>query len=377
MPINRIKGLVGRFDWLMFAGVFLVLGISLVTLYSIAIGREGGDLFVFKKQLVFTVVGLFLFFVLSFVDFHTWESSSRWLYLGVIFLLFATLIFGQVAHGTRGWIGFGSWRFQSVEIAKLIAVIILAAYFSRRTRELDKFSNLFQSFFLAGSFAGLVFFQPDFGSATVIIILWLGLVLISGVRRRYIIGLISTAIMIFLFAWFFMFQSYQKERLITFFSPTANSGSSYNVRQATIAVGAGGLTGRGLGEGSQSQLRFLPEAETDFIFAVVAEELGFVGVSILIGLFVLLYYRLFRLLIKCSDWFASFVVLGTVILFSIEIFINAGMSMGLFPVVGIPFPLLSAGGSSLLAHLILLGIIENIAVVEGSKGYQVSRVSAL
>ena len=151
----------------------------------------------------------------------------------------------------------------------------------------------------------------------------------------------------------------------------------YNVRQALIAIGSGGVFGRGLGEGSQSQLRFLPEAHTDFIFAVIGEELGFVGVALVIGLIGVVYARLGILLLNCRDDFAAYVILGVMVLMGIEVFINAGMTMGLMPVVGIPFPFLSAGGSSLLIHFLLLGIVESIARNENRAGYRLSRVAAV
>ncbi|PJE75636.1 hypothetical protein COV04_03495 [Candidatus Uhrbacteria bacterium CG10_big_fil_rev_8_21_14_0_10_48_11] len=377
MTARRIRDFVGRFDWPLFAGTVLVSGIGLVTLYSVAIGRGGGDLYTFQKQLIIAAVGFVLYLGLSFIDFHSWQSMSRWLYVAMLALLAVTLVFGQVVNGTRGWIGVGSLRFQPVELAKLVGVIVLASYFARRSRELDLLSNLAQSFFVAAFLAALVFFQPDFGSAALLLALWAGLVLVIGVKRKYFIVATITAVVLFAVAWFFLFKPYQKERIATFFSPTAVTSATYNVRQATIAVGAGQLVGRGLGEGSQSQLRFLPEAETDFIFAVIAEQLGFAGIVVLLGVFGIMYVRMFILLNRCQDWFAAFLILGSIILFSVEIFVNAGMSMGLVPVVGIPFPLVSAGGSSLLVHLALLGIVQNIARSEGSRGYQVSKVATV
>lgn len=373
--IGRLRTYFRSFDWLLFIGMLLVIGVGLSALYSISVGRGGEDLFLYQKQLLIGVVGLIAYFIFSLIDYHTWQSTSRWIYIGTLLLLIATLLFGQVINNTRGWIGIGGWVFQPVELAKLVAIIVLAAYFARQARELDRLNNLLQSFILTALFVGLVFLQPDFGSAALILALWLGLVLIIGVRRQYLIGLVLVGLISFSIGWFVLFQPYQKERLKTFIFPNdADSAASYNVRQATIAVGSGQLLGKGLGEGSQSQLRFLPEAETDFIFAVVAEELGFVGVLVLFSFFAAIYYRLFMLLMRASDWFASFFILGAILLLSVEIFINAAMAMGMFPVVGIPFPFVSAGGSSLLVHMVLFGILQNIARTESSRGYQLSGV---
>lgn len=372
---GRLRSYFRSFDWLLFAGMILVIGVGLSALYSISVGRGGVDLFIFQKQLIIASVGLVAYFIFSLVDYHTWQSTSRWIYLATLLLLIFTLLFGQVINNTRGWIGVGGWVFQPVELAKLVMILVLAAYFARQARELDRISNLLQSLFLTLVFVGLIFMQPDFGSAALLLFLWLGLVLIIGVKRQYLIGLVVVGLTSFLIGWFFLFQPYQKERLKTFVMPnTADSAASYNVRQATIAVGSGQWFGKGLGEGSQSQLHFLPEAETDFIFAVIAEELGFAGVLVLFSFLGVVYVRLFLILLRANDWFASFVVLASILLLSIEVFINAAMAMGMFPVVGIPFPLVSAGGSSLLVHMILFGILQNIARTETSRGYQLSRV---
>lgn len=356
--------------------MLFVLGVGLTALYSVSIGRGGDEIVIFQKQFAVAIVGLVGYFIVANIDFHTWQSTSRWIYAFMVVLLLATLLFGRTINGTKGWIGFGSWLFQPVELAKLTAVLVLGSYFARQARDLDLLRNLFQSFVLVAVLVGLIFLQPDFGSAVLLLALWFSLVLIIGVKRKYLLGLAIIGLFTFLIGWFFLFQPYQKERLKTFVSISdADVAASYNVRQATIAVGSGGLFGKGLGEGSQSQLRFLPEAETDFIFAVVAEELGFIGILVLFSFIWVIYIRLFIILRRVSDWFASFVVLGSIILLTVQFFINAGMAMGIVPVVGIPFPLLSAGGSSLLVHLILFGVLQNIARFSRAHGYQSSMVS--
>lgn len=369
------RGRVGTFDWLLAASVVLLLGVGLVTLYSIGAARSEGDFGVFTKQLWVAVAGLVIFAMLSALDFHVWTWLSRWVFVATLLLLISTLLFGTVINGTRGWLVVAGLQFQPVEIAKLAAVLALASFFAKRARELNRTKNFLQSITLIALLVGPVLLQPDFGSAAVLVALWIGTVLIIGVKRRYLVALGVTAMLLFAIAWLFLFAPYQRDRIRTFFSPSAETAASYNVRQATIAVGSGQLFGRGLGEGSQSQLKFLPEAETDFIFAVVAEQLGFAGVAVVFGLVSLLFYRLYALLKRCQDWFGAFVVLGVIVLFATEVFISSGMSMGLMPVVGIPFPLLSAGGSSLIVHLALLGIVESVARREGARGYQVSLVA--
>lgn len=377
MPWTRgLREFIRQSDWWIFASPVLIIGLSLAVLYSISAVRAGGDLYIFKKQLIVAVIGITAALVVSAFNYRTWQSVNVVLYLGMLVSLVLVLLFGQRIHSTRGWLGLGSLSFQPVEFAKLVLVIVLGGYFARRARELNRLAYLLQSFVLVALPAGLVLLQPDFGSAAILLALWASLLLIIGVKRRYLIGLFVLGVGGFMLGWFFLFAPYQKDRLVSFIFPSERTKSqNYNVRQAIIAIGSGEISGRGLGAGPQSQLRFLPEASTDFIFAVVGEELGFVGVAILLGLLGLWFYRVFRLLFKCRDDFASFILIGGLILMFIEIFVNAGMAMGIVPVVGVPFPLLSAGGSSLLSHLILMGIIAGIARQENAGGYQISRVS--
>lgn len=375
---GRVRDFLRQSDWWLFASPVLVIGLGLTVLYSISAVRIGGDLFLFKKQLAVALAGLVLALIISAINYRTWQSLNWPLYLAMLLLLILVLIFGQKIHATRGWFSVGPWQFQPVEFAKIALVVILASYFARRSRELNRFSNLVQSFVLAALPIILVLGQPDFGSAAILFLLWFSLLLIIGVRRRYVVSLFIMMIGGLLIGWFFLFAPYQKARLISFFFPSERTRTqSYNVRQAIIAIGSGEITGRGLGSGTQSQLKFLPEAGTDFIFAVVGEELGFVGVAVLFGLLGIWYYRVFRLLFRCRDDFASFVLVGTAVLIFIEIFVNAGMAMGILPVVGVPFPFLSAGGSSLLAHLILIGIVAGIARQENASGYRISRLSII
>ena len=375
---GRFRDFIRQSDWWLFAAPLLIVGLGLLVLYSISAVRTGGDLYIFKKQLVVAISGLLVALILSAINYRVWRSMGLILYGLALTLLVMVLIIGQRIHATRGWLNFGFIQFQPVEFVKLALVIVLAAYFARRSRELNRLSNLIQSFIVVLLPVALVLMQPDFGSAAILLMFWLGLLLIIGVHRRYLVTLFALSIGGLLLGWFFFFAPYQKARLVSFFFPSERTkAQSYNARQAIIAIGSGGITGRGLGAGPQSQLKFLPEAGTDFIFAVVGEELGFIGVAVLLGLFCLWYYRVWRLLLRCQDEFASFVLIGAAVLIFIEIFINAGMTMGIMPVVGVPFPLLSAGGSSLFIHLFLLGIVAGIAREENAKGYRISRVSVI
>lgn len=369
--VRSLRGLIVEIDWVLLGSILALLSIGLLMLYSVSLGREGGDFSLFWKQLIVAAVGLVVLFAVSTIHIHVWEGVARWLYLVMFVVLLLVLFFGETVNATRGWLNIAGARVQPVEFAKVVAILALASFFSRHARSLDRFWNLAMSFLIAAGLMLPVLFQPDFGSAAIVFSLWASLLLITGVRREYVIGLMVVGAVGFSLAWAFVFAPYQKERLQTFFFPSDQTAAqSYNVRQAIIAVGSGEFMGRGLGAGSQSQLRFLPEATTDFIVASIGEELGFVGLAVVFALLAVLFFRLFQLLVRSSSWFGSFVVLGTILLVLVEVVMNAGMNFGLFPVVGIPFPFLSAGGSSLLAHFILFGLVESIARFESSRGYR-------
>ncbi len=193
--------------------------------------------------------------------------------------------------------------------------------------------------------------------------IWFISVLAAGFKKKYFVFVAVSLALIFTLSWFVLFKDYQKERIITFLNPSANSlESGYNISQSIIAVGSGGLTGKGVGFGSQSQLKFLPEAQNDFIFAVISEELGFLGVVLVLFFYLIFFFRCFRALAKINNDYGIYFIIGALGLIFIQMFINIGMNLGIVPVVGLPLPFISYGGSSLLASLILVGMIENIII---------------
>jgi rod shape determining protein RodA len=203
--------------------------------------------------------------------------------------------------------------------------------------------------------------QPDLGSSLIIASIWMGIMILLGARRSYIIGIFLLGAIVSVFAWFFLLQTYQKERVLTFLNPERDPlGQGYNSTQAIIAIGSGKLFGRGLGFGSQSQLRFLPEAQTDFIFTVIGEELGLAGISALLFLFFLILYRLIRIVRRTNDDFVAVTVSGIAILFFVQFFVNVGANLGLLPITGVPLPFVSYGGSSLMMNLLLIGVAESM-----------------
>jgi len=361
--INKLIIYLKNFDWILFTSVLLLICFGLAEIYSVALGRSQLDLLNFQKQIIFIALGLPLLFLLAFFDYHSLRSYSKYFYVLGLGLLIGVLFFGQTIRGTKGWYNLAGFNLQPVEFIKFVLILFLAKYFSSASSKTKEFKRLLISFSGALLFIILVLAQPDFGSGFVLFASWLALFVLVGFNKKYLfaIGLILT--IVFSGSWYFVLQDYQKQRIVTFLNPSFNPLSQgYNVSQAIIAVGAGGLIGRGLGFGSQSQLKFLPEAQTDFIFAVVAEELGFSGVLLILLFFGIFFYRCLYHLKRVNNDFGIFFILGSVSLIFIEMFINIGMNLGILPIVGISLPFLSYGGSGLISSLMLVGVIESIII---------------
>jgi rod shape determining protein RodA len=360
---SKIFLYIKNFDWLLFLPVFLLMCFGLAEIYSISLGRESLDLLNFKKQILFIFAGLVLFFLFSFLDYHFLRSFSNYIYIFGIIALSAVFIFGESIRGTKGWLIIGSFGIQVVEFVKIVLIIFLARFFSSISIRTRPIKHLIISGLGAFVFVVFVLFQPDFGSALLLIAIWVAMIFFAGFDKKYFIIIILLFIFVMGGAWFFLFKDYQKQRILTFINPSSNSlHEGYNISQAIIAVGSGGITGRGIGFGSQSQLKFLPEAQNDFIFAVIAEELGFLGVALLLSFYLLFFFRALKMIKYVNNDFGIFFILGAVSLIFIQMFINIGMNMGMLPVVGISLPFVSYGGSALLSSLIIAGIMESIII---------------
>lgn len=348
------------FDWILFGAAALLLAMGLAAIYSVDLSRGSGLIF-FRKQLIAAGIGLVLLFGASLMQYTFFRSYAKLFYFASLLLLLGVLFFGTTIRGTRGWFMLGSFSFQPVEAAKVGIIFILAYTIYHFGRRFER--PLF--FVGTGAMAlvpmALVMLQPDLGSAMMLGLIWLGLMLLVGARRLHLALLAGAGIVAAIVAWFAVLQPYQKERILTFINPERDAlGAGYNITQATIAVGAGKLFGRGLGFGSQSQLRFLPEAQTDFIFAVIAEELGFAGVVALVILFSVLLWRLLIIVKSAADDFSAAAVSGIAVLFFAQFIINVGATVGLLPITGVTLPLVSYGGSSLIINLFLIGVAESM-----------------
>lgn len=346
-------------DWGI-VGVIIVIAImSLAAIYSTA------RLEYFTKQGIYFILGFFLMFAIASIDYRIFKNS--WLvlltYVLSVILLASVLVFGSRVRGASSWLDLGFFRVQPVEIIKVTVVILLAKYFSTRHVEIYHFKHIVISgiYILVPVF--LTLRQPDVGSFLAILMIWVGIMIISGIKKKHLAILAVLGVATCMASWMFLLKPYQKARINTFLNPQADSlRSGYNVIQSMTAVGSGGIFGKGVGLGSQSQLNFLPEQHTDFIFAVIAEEWGFAGVLLLLGLFAVLFYRLARIIAETSDNFGKLYVVGIYLLFLCHIIVNIGMNIGLMPVTGIPLLLVSFGGSSVLSTFIALGIAQSIRV---------------
>jgi len=343
--------------------IIFLSSFGLIEIYSIALGQGGSDLLNFKKQLVFVGLGVFSLLFFSFFDYRFLKNSSKYLYILGVGILVAVLFFGTTIRGTTGWFSLPGFSIQPVEFIKIILLFFLSYFFSIRGSKVRPLKDLLFSGLSVGIMIFLVLMQPDFGSASILLVLWSIYLFIVGFNKKYFIILGILFILLTSFLWAFYFKDYQRERILTFVNPGANSlNEGYNVTQAIIAVGAGGIMGRGIGFGSQSQLKFLPEAQNDFIFAVISEEFGFLGVFLVILFFGIFFYRCLISVSKMNDDFSIFFILGVVGLIFTEMFINISMNIGILPVVGISLPFISYGGSSVISNFILVGILENIII---------------
>jgi len=359
MNLNFLKNL----NYPILIIVLVLISLGLLVIFSVSYGHGDLDLGNFKKQAIFAVMGISAMFLMSFFDYRFLKNYTAILYFVGITLLVAVLLIGDSSRGMSGWINLGLFHFQPSELMKIILIIVLARYFSFFSNKLFELKKIIISGICVGIPVVLTLMQPDLGSAAIMVFIWLGMLLAAGIKTSHLLAIFLAGILIFAGGWALVLEDCQKDRITTFLNPQVDPlGSGYNVIQSVIAVGSGGLLGKGLGHGSQSQLNFLPEKHTDFIFAVLAEEMGLVGVAFLLILFTVLISKLINIALLTKDNFGKMLVTGIVVLLFSHIAINIGMNMGIAPVTGIPLPFISYGGSFLISILIMLGIVQSVAM---------------
>lgn len=345
-----------KIDWYIALPAIILCVFSLFTLASF-----GETSVRFTKQLVWVCLGFGVFLGLHTVDFSflRHRKTVLWIYAVSVAALFLLFVSGHVAKGAQSWIRLGFFSIQPTDPAKIALILLLAKYFSKRYVEITAFRHIIISAIYTGVLGILILFQPDFGSAVTVFAIWFGMIFVSGVSKKHVLILFLCVLIAFGAAWKFTFKDYQKKRIINFIHPMRDTrGSGYNQYQALIAVGSGQLLGKGVGYGTQSKLRFLPEYQTDFIISAFAEEWGFVGLAIVIILMTTMLGRMILLAPRLSSNFEVLCVTGVIFFFGTHILINIGMNLGVMPVTGIPLPFMSYGGSHILIEFIALGLVS-------------------
>jgi len=356
--MNFVQKLL-KFDIVTFIVYILLTLVGLVALYSMFSNQESISPFLIKQS-IFVGIGIAIVLILGNMNYNVLLSYATPLYIFMIIILVIVLIFGNVVRGTVGWINVFGITIQPVEIVKITMIIFLASLITTKRALLGEMTTVITSFVLVSIIAGLVFMQPDTGSALVILSIWFGMIIVSGIRKRYIFSFIAIGLIIMFCAWLVL-APYQKARITNFLHPENDPrNTGYNVIQSIVAVGNGGIFGQGIGSGTQSQLNFLPEKHTDFIFASFVESMGFVGAFSILILFFVLFTRMRRIALLAKNEFGYFLIVGFAILYFIHMLVNIGMNIGVMPVTGIPLPFISYGGSAMISMSIGIGIMLSV-----------------
>jgi len=350
--IQRYAGI----DWILFLATMPLLAAGLISMRSFG----GESDYYFTRQLFWIGISFFVFFAFSLVDWRFLRKSEllAGFFVLMSFFLAALLVLGHTVKGAASWFDLGLFSVEPVDPLKIVVILILAKYFSRRHIEIANIRHIILPSLYVFIPAFLVFLQPDFGSSIIIFLIWLGMMLMSGINKKHLLAIFLIVIVTLASAWFFVFKPYQKARILTFVDPARDArGAGYNALQSMIAVGSGRFFGKGIGFGSQSRLEFLPEHQTDFVFAAFAEEWGFVGTLFIFIFYGIIIWRIFRIAALGRSNFESLYGIGTAIFLTAHFFVNIGMNIGIMPITGTTLPFLSYGGSHMLTVYAALGIL--------------------
>jgi rod shape determining protein RodA len=351
-----------QFDYVLFfvTGLLVIIGVLMISSAT----RDAIDPDLINRvpdQIRYGVIGMILMGLLAFIDYRLLGGIANWLYAAMLVLLVMVFFFGVEGDGgARSWINLGI-RIQPAEIAKVVIIITLGQFLTQNYERMGQFATIVRSLVHLAVPTALVFIQPDLGMTIVFLVLWFTLVWAAGIRWRHLGILALIGVMAIPVAWANM-EDYQRERITTFISPSPDDASYYNLRQALISTGSGGLLGKGYMQGSQTQLRFLRVRHTDFIFSVICEEFGLVGgltVMVLIGVVIM---RVLRAAQHASDPLGSFICYGIASFIFFQTVVSIGMNIGVMPITGLTLPFVSSGGTSLLSTLIALGLVQSVIV---------------
>jgi rod shape determining protein RodA len=352
-----------HFDWTLLGIVLLIVSIGIVNLYSVASGMEVLGTPLYLKQIFWLLIGLVLMIIVAFIEYRFYSDFAYFIYIIALVLLMTVLGYGIITSGAQRWFKLGVLSLQPSEFVKISFILALAKFFQRPPhQEGYSLKTLLIPFLLLILPMVLILKQPDLGTAIILFFILLSILFFVKVRWSSLLTLVLVGASILPIVWNFL-KEYQRKRIITFFNPNLDPlGTGYHLIQSKIALGSGGIIGKGFMNGTQSKLGFLPEQQTDFIFSALGEEWGLIGALIVVGLYAILIFWGLRIAVESKDRFGAILAFGVVAMLFWHIFINIGMTLGMMPVVGIPLPLLSYGGSFLVSTLIGIGLLLNVSM---------------
>jgi rod shape determining protein RodA len=347
-------------DWALLMAVLALCGLSVATIYSATFDPTRGASHRYVTQFYAIGIGLIAMLVTLSVDYRTFTDKSHFIYVGILALLVYVLLFGHESKGARRWIPLGAFNLQPSEFAKICVALVLAKFFGEN-RGAPQTGDLVIAGVLTVIPFAIIAKEPDLGTAVTLLPILLAIAYLAGMRMRIVGILLLAGVLVAPVAWKFALKDYQKSRISTFIDPSQDAkGAGYQQIQARITVGSGGLTGKGFKQGTQGQLRFLPEVDNDFVFSVLAEEQGFAGVLVALGLYLFVILRALEAARLAKDRLGAYLVLGVLASFTFQVVYNVTMSAGLAPVKGLTLPLMSYGGSSMIATLASFGLVLNV-----------------
>jgi len=354
-----------NFDFVLLAATALLIAFGVAMIYSATLGTPDlQDLPL--RQAIWALVGLALMLFVAAIDYRFLESLQKLLYALTIASLLLVLVVGQATHGAQRWVSGSS--FQPSELAKVLIIVTLAQFLVQHEKDIRHFRYILISIIYVALPMGLIYLQPHLGTVIVLAVIWLIMVLMAGMRLLHLgilgfVGVLTTPLI-----WFSL-KDYMQKRLLLFINPARDPAARYNIDQALISIGSGGWLGKGYASGSQSQLHFLRVRHTDFIFSVIGEEMGFLGALILFALIGVVLWRILRAASLARDSFGRLIACGVAALIFFQSLVNIGMNLGLLPVIGIPLPFISSGGSSLVTLLIAEGLVQSVVMRHKKIGF--------
>ncbi len=363
--ITQIKGSVRNYfreiDGPLIVLVIVLTLFSLVNMYGLSQPESGSNYF--SKQVTYVAVGMILMILFSFFDFRYLKNYSLPVVIGYLFAVFLLVLtfYSHSIRGVNSWIVLGRYTFEPSELTKLVMIVLMGKYFSQRHIHINQFRHLIISGIYFSIPLAIILVQPDLGSAIILSLVWLGMLMAAGISKKNLVLLLMVGLILTSVGWLGVLKPYQKERVIAFINPYDDPrNSDYNLIQSQIAIGSGYMLGKGFGNGPQVNLKFLPEPHNDFVFASIAEQFGLLGVSIVMFMILMLIVRIMHIGRRTSSNFGKLFSVGMAIFIFSHMFVGAGVNIGIMPITGLPFPFLSYGGSNYISIMIGLGIVQSI-----------------